>query len=192
MTPRFLSTSCLLLVCFIPSLRAAERPLSIDLAQSHVDVAVKASVDSFVAHLTQYEPSVIMADDGSVTSARLAFHFRDVVTGKASRDKAMHEWQHTDSFPDGTFVLSSLQPAADTGYTAFGRLTLHGVTRDIQFPISLSRDGTRLAIDGDAAVDTRDFDLPIIRMFGVLKVNPLVRVRFHLQGDTSVKGEVRS
>ena len=192
MPHRFLSTICLLLVCLIPSLRAAEQPLSIDFAQSRVDVAVKATVDSFVAHLTQYEPSVMLADDGKVASARVTFHFRDVVTGKTSRDKAMHEWQHTDSFPDGSFVLSSLQPTANDGYMAFGRLTVHGVTRDIQFPISLSRDGTRLAIDGDAAVDTRDFGLPIIRMFRVLKVNPLVHVRFHVEGDTSVRGEVRS
>ena len=170
------------MVCFLPGIRAAERPLSIDFTQSLVDVAVEATMDSFVAHLTQYEPAVMLADDGSVLSAHLAFHFRDIVTGKAARDKAMHEWQNTGSFPDGEFALSSLRPSTGSDFTALGRLTLHGVTRDIQFPVSVSRNGALLEIVGDAPVDTREFGLPIIRMFGILKVNPLVHVRFNLKG----------
>ena len=188
---RILFSGCLL-VFFLSDVRAAEQPLSIDLTQSRVEVAVKATGDSFVAHLKHYEPSVTIADDGSIVSARLAFHFRDIATGKAARDKEMHEWQQTDSFPDGTFVLNSLQPATGTGYMAFGRLTFHGVTRDIQFPVSLSQEGTRLAIDGDATVDTREFGLKIIRKFGFLKVDPLVHVRFHLQGSASAKREASS
>jgi hypothetical protein len=31
-------------------------------------------------------------------------------------------------------------------------------------------------------VDTRDYGLPIIRVFGLLKVDPLVHVQFHLEG----------
>ena len=55
--------------------------------------------------------------------------------------------------------------------------------------MSVSHEGGLFAIDGDAVIDTRDFGLPIIKKFLVLKVDPEVRVRFHLQGDaeTSVK-----
>ena len=180
-------------VCFLAlglgtSLRAAEGPLAIDLAQSRVEIAVKATMDSFVAKLTKYEPQIVVADDGRVSAARFAFRFRDIETGKEARDKAMHKWQQTDTFPDGLFVLSSISPANGNAYTAFGRLTLHGVTRDIQFPVSLARDGQRFAIDGDATVDTREFGLPVYRMLGVLKVDPLVHVRFHLQGNAPTPG----
>lgn len=162
----------------------------IDLAQSRVDVAVTATMDSFVAHLTQYQPSVVLASDGSVRSASLVFNFRDLITGKPARDKAMYEWEQIDAFPEGRFVLSALKPAADNQFTAIGRLTFHGVARDVQFPVSLSHEGTRLAIDGEATVDTREFGLPVIRKFGVLKVNPVVRVRFHLQGAAAGHLEV--
>lgn len=164
------------------NLAAAERPLVIDYAQSRVEIAVKATVDSFVGRLSAFEPAVGLADDGAVKSARLAFHFRDLATGKESRDKAMHKWQQTDAFPDGLFVLTSLEPAAGANATAFGRLTLHGVTRDLRFPVVINRDGARYAIDGDAAIDTREFGLPGIRMLALLKVDPVVHVRFHLQG----------
>jgi polyisoprenoid-binding protein YceI len=81
-------------------------------------------------------------------------------------------------------VLTSLEPATapDSGFVAVGRLTFHGITRDLRFPASVIRDTGNYAIDGDATVDTREFGLPIIRMMGVLKVDPLVHVRFHLQG----------
>lgn len=161
---------------------AAEAPLVIDFTQSRVDIAVKATADSFVGHLVSFDPKVRVSDEGSVTAASLAFHFRDIRTGKDARDRAMHTWQHTDEHPDGTFVLTSVQPAAGATATAFGRLTLHGMTRDVRFPVSVNRDGPQYAIDGDAVIDTREFGLPKIRMLGLLTVDPLVHVRFHLQG----------
>ena len=182
MQPRFLS-----LLWFGAGLGAtvfaAERPLAVDFAQSRVEIAVKATVDSFVGRLTAYEAAITFADDGRVAAARLAFRFRDIETGKAGRDKAMHAWQQTDRFPDGLFVLTSLEPGDGPAATAFGRLTLHGITREIRFPVSIHRDGQRYAIDGDATIDTREFALPGIRMLGLLKVDPLVHVRFHLQGS---------
>ena len=59
----------------------------------------------------------------------------------------------------------------------------HGVGRDLAFPVSIahSEAGT-YAIDGEVPIDTREFSLPVIRRFGFLPVDPVVKVRFHLQG----------
>lgn len=182
--PFRLSSLILALGALLVPARAAERPLVIDFAQSRVEVVVRASVDSFTGKLVQFNPSIAVGDDGRVASARFTFRFRDVQTGKDGRDKAMHKWQGTDRFPDGEFVLTALDPAMapDTGLVAIGRLTWHGVTRDLRFPAAVIRDGETCAIDGDATIDTREFGLPIIRMLGLLKVDPLVHVKFHLQG----------
>ncbi|WP_052300275.1 YceI family protein [Opitutus terrae] len=163
--------------------QAADKPLVFDSAQSHVNVAVHATVDSFTGQLTHFDPIVTVDDAGKVTTARLAFHFRDLETGKAKRNDAMHKWQQSDTFPDGTFVLSSLEPAGTDAFSATGQLTLHGVTREVRFPLTIARQGSVYVIDGDAPLDTRNFGLPIIRMFAVLKVDPVVRVQFHLQGQ---------
>jgi len=179
-TPRVVSI--LALIVGVAGAGAAERPLLLDLTRSRVEVVVKATVDSFTGRLTRYSPAVLVDEGGRIVSARLAFHFRDVATGKDKRDTAMHTWQQTETFPDGEFVLASLAPAPDGSYTASGRLTLHGVMRELQFPVTVLRDGGLLAIDGDATVDVREFGLPVIRMFGLLKVDPRVHVRFHLQG----------
>lgn len=165
-------------------LAAADHPLQCDYDQSTVEVIVKATIDSFTGHLKAYELTGTVDDTGHITAAQLAFHFRDVATGKPKRDTAMHEWQHTDTFPDAQFALTALTPDAGA-FRASGRFTLHGVTREISFPVTIGQHGPIYAIDGDAPIDTRDFGLPIIRVMLALKVDPLVHVHFHFQAKAA-------
>lgn len=171
-----------LLGLLAPVLSAADRILVLDPVQSRVEIVVKATVDSFTGKLAQPQAVVTLASDGSVAGANLSFKFRDILTGKEKRDRAMHDWQQSDTFPDGRFVLAGLTATAPGRFDALGRLTFHGVTRDLTFPVTIATDHAVYAIDGEAVVDTREFGLPIIRMLGLLKVDPLVRIRFHLQG----------
>lgn len=183
MFPRLPTTTWAFAALVAVTAAAAERPLVIDFTQSRVEIAVKATVDSFTGRLARYDPVVLLGEDGQIKSARVGFHFNDVLTGKKARDEAMHKWQQTATYPEGNFELALLEAAAAGAHTAFGRLTFHGVTRDIRFPVTIARHGDVWAVDGDAAVDTREYGLPIIRMMGFLKVDPLVHVRFHLQGS---------
>lgn len=169
------------------AVRAAELPLVLDAASSRVEIAVKATVDSFVGKLEAYDAAIVVdTARGEVVRARFAFHFNDVKTGKADRDAAMHEWQDTATHPDGDFTLVAIEAdPAGSGLRARGSLVLHGLAKEIVFPISIVRTGDQYVIEGDAALDTREFGLPIIRKFMVLKVDPEVHVRFHLQGGTA-------
>jgi polyisoprenoid-binding protein YceI len=164
---------------------AAPVPLIIDTDQSRVEVVVKATVDSFTGQLATYLPEVTV-DAGRVTAAKIDFKFADVRTGKDARDEAMHDWQETAKHPLGSYVLTSITPDSEGRLVALGKLTFHGVTRDITFPVSVTTDRTLYAIDGEAALDTREFGLPVIRKFMVLKVDPVVKVRFHLQGSVKL------
>ena len=175
-------TGVFLLVAAVVSAAATGRTLDIDPSLSRVDIVVQATVDSFTGHLQHLAPRITLDDTGAIASVLVPFHFRDVATGKAKRDAAMLEWQQTDKFPDGEFVLSSLIPLRPGRFTAQGRLTFHGLTRDLNFPVAVTTDHALYAIDGDAIIDTREFGLPIVRVFGLLKVDPLVKVSFHLQG----------
>jgi polyisoprenoid-binding protein YceI len=161
---------------------AAARVLQIDPAQSRIDISVQATVDSFTGHLEHCAPEITLGEDGSIVSVRVPFHFRDVATGKAKRDTAMHEWQQTDRFPDGEFVLTALAPLQPGRFTARGNLLFHGVKHELVFPVAVTTDHALYAIDGEAILDTREYGLPIIKMFAVLKVDPHVKVAFHLQG----------
>ena len=166
--------------------QAASVPLVIDFKQSHIEIAVKATVDSFTGALENYDAGVwVDSATGAVTKARVAFQFDDVKTGKTDRDAAMHEWQDTPKHPDGLFSLAKLTLNESGAMTATGTLSLHGQEREIEFPASVTREGDLYAIDGEATLDTQNFGLPIIRKFLLLKVDPLVRVNFHLQGTVA-------
>ena len=161
------------------------RELTVDKEHTRIEVAVHATVDSFVGHLAAYQASVAVApDSGRIERAEVRFQFADLKTGKADRDAKMLAWEESGKFPDGVFVLTALQPRTGGQYDAQGRLTLHGVQRAIAFPVSLSTDHQKTyTVDGEARIDTREFNLPIIRMALVLKVDPVVVVRFHLQAN---------
>ncbi len=156
--------------------------LACDPAHSRVEVIVKATVDSFTGRLERYDAEIACGPDGRIATARVRFRFTDVVTGKDKRDRAMHEWQQTGQYPDGEFTLDALTPGAAGNWLARGRLTFHGRTQALEFPVTIVSQGDVCAIDGEAVVDTRGYGLPVIRMMGLLKVDPLVHVRFHLQG----------
>jgi len=163
---------------------AAERTLAVDKAHSRVEVAVKATVDSFVATLSDFDAAVAVDPEaGRITSAVFSFRFADVLTGKKDRDHEMLVWEDAEHFPDARFELTALDPAPAGGYVARGRLRLHGIDQRLEFPVTVTSDGLRYSIDGSVKLDTRDFGLEVIRKLLVLKVDPQVQVRFHLQGS---------
>lgn len=181
-----------IMILLAATARAAEAPLRIDPAQSHVEIAVKATADSFVGKLERYDAAIVVdtnATAAEVVRARFAFRFADVKTGKDGRDEAMHDWQDTARNPDGAFTLAAFSTGADGRRIATGTLVFHGRAREISFPVSVTHDGDLYAIDGEATLDTRDFGLPVIKKLLVLKVDPEVKVRFHLQGRVVPEGK---
>ncbi|MFM1851829.1 MAG: hypothetical protein RIS54_1513 [Verrucomicrobiota bacterium] len=175
---------CVLLLLLPAAAWAAERPLVVDKARSRVDVVVKATVDSFTGSLADYDAKLVIDDaTGRIMATEVRFNFLDVKTGKDKRDAKMHVWQDTPKHPTGAFVLRELETTPEGGRIARGHLEFHGVRRELVFPVVVTRDQRLYAIDGEAVIDTRDYGLPVIRMMALLKVDPLVRVRFHLQAE---------
>jgi len=158
-------------------------PVFLDMAQSGVEIAVKATIDSFIAQLRDYEASVTVAPQTrQVEAAVFRFNFASIKTGNTTRDRDMNEWQQTDRFPDVVFTLTSLEPAIGGKSIARGQLRFHGVERPIIFPISIESSRQIIAIDGDVTIDTRDFGLPVIKKYFILMVDPILHLHFHLRG----------
>lgn len=181
MKPKLLA-SLFVVLATLP-LYAADRSLEVSKTQSTIDIVVKATVDSFTGHLAEYKPVVVVdTTTGKVITASFAFRFADVKTGKDDRDKQMLTWAEEPKYPEGLFTLTEIQPDTPAGrHLVKGTLKLHGVEHVLEFPVSIATNQQLFSFDGEAVLDTRDFGLPIIRKFGLLKVDPLVKVRFHLQ-----------
>ena len=157
--------------------------LVLDRAESHVDIAVKATVNSFVARLEDFDVAVTL-DPASGRVESTVFHadLAAVKTGRADRDHNMSVWLQTNTFPQVVFELRAVDRGPNGALTARGRIQLHGQEHDLRFPVTVTVSRGLTTIDGTATLDTRDFGLPIIR-FWVLTVDPVVHVHFHLQGS---------
>ena len=172
------------LVALLAARPAAAARLEVDVARSRVEFAVAATVDSFTGQLRKHEAEVTLGPAGEVAAVRFRFRCADLVTGKDARDVAMQRWLESAAHPAAEFILDRLDlgEGGAGGWLAKGRLQLHGVERGLWFPVTVTADGPERVITGEATLDTREHGLPVIRMLGLLKVDPLVRVKFELRG----------
>jgi len=127
-------------------------------------------------------PELVAVTLANVAAAAFRFRFASITTGNAQRDRDMNDWQQTVVYPEVVFVLAGVETGADGATVAQGELTFHGTRRPVRFPVSVRADRGTLVIAGEVAVDTRDYGLPVIRKLLILKVDPVVRLRFSLQG----------
>lgn len=65
----------------------------------------------------------------------------------------------TDKHPKATFVISSVAPKSGNDYTVKGKLTIKGITNDIEFPATIVNDGKQLTATAKIVVDRSKFDV---------------------------------
>lgn len=186
-SPRWLLVVALLCTAVARVLAAdtpapAERALKLDRSKSYVDVDVKATVDSFTGHLDRYDIAIPVDAAGKIKDAVLTFKFADLKTGKTDRDAKMIDWLGGGT-PDGTFDLGLLALAPDGQGQASGKLTFHGQTQLVEFPVVVKVQDGVYTITGKTTIDYRNWALKVIRMMGLMKVDPNVTVRFQFVGS---------
>lgn len=81
----------------------------------------------------------------------------------------------TDTFPTATFVSEPIAIAASAvdgrvDVTAKGKLTLHGVTKDIELPIAAQISNGQLQILGKAPIVMADYDIEPPTISGIVTV----------------------
>ncbi len=162
---------------------AADKVLKIDKDRSFVDVDVDAT-KNFTAHLDRYDLKMSTDEAGKVKTAVLTFQFADLKTGKEKRDEDMIKWLGGGN-PDGRFELGNLAVTPNGEGQASGRLTFHGVTERIEFPVQYARNGDTYTVTGEATIDHRTWGLKVIRMALLFTVNPEVKVRFKFTGTAT-------
>ncbi len=165
------------------SLYGEEQLLQIEKANSKVEVAVNVTAHSFVASLENYDLKIMVdTESAKILNTEFSFDFEDLKTGKKARDKAMLKWEEHHKFPTATFVLAKIHELGEK-IIAEGKLTLHGIEKDISFPINVHTEGPQWTIDGSTIIDHLDWDLPIVKVL-VLKVDPELTVTIHVEGMT--------
>jgi len=164
---------------------AAERGLKIDKAATFLDVDVDATIN-FTAHLDAYDAKVGVDESGKIKSAVFAFKFADLRSNKPDRDADMIKWLGGGT-PEGRFEMGNLALTPDGQGQVSGRLTFHGVTERVEFPINVVKANGTYTITGETTLDYRTWNLKVIRKAFIFSVDPMVKVRFKLTGSPAVE-----
>jgi len=162
---------------------AGARPeLLVDDYKSAINFSVKATAHTIEGHVISFSSRIHFAPEGGFPqSAEIRFEVADLTTEHDERDLEMLKWLESEKFPE---VLFEMVDVAGTGNTRIveGSLTLHGVTRGVSIPITITTLGKVTTITGEAEIETRNFRLPKIRRALVMSVSPSVLIEFSLVG----------
>jgi polyisoprenoid-binding protein YceI len=107
----------------------------------------------------------------------------DTGNGKRDRDlnKSMESSKHPTMRFDLTGVTVDVARADTAGVQLHGKLTLHGVTRDVTLPGRVWQDDTALRVRSDFPLDLGDYEIGgLSKMLGVLRMSEGIEVHLDL------------
>ena len=86
------------------------------------------------------------------------------ITDKDSNEKLVNHLKGDDffgttKFPKANFILSSISKKSGNEFEVKGKLTIKGVTNDIQFPAVIEQDGKRLTATAKIVIDRTKFGI---------------------------------
>lgn len=104
----------------------------------------------------------IVVDPADITTARVALRVEapSIDTGIGMRDNHLRSEDFLDArqFPLLTFESTRVE-AIGRRANVFGRLTIHGVTREIAVPVDVDVSATALVAGGEFVINRRDYGI---------------------------------
>jgi polyisoprenoid-binding protein YceI len=145
----------------------------------------RATLGAFTGTTSTLTGSMTAATDVREVRGHVEAPVASLKTGNGLRDKDLLKAMDADSFPTMRFELrgvSSQHEAADSAVVSLsGRLTLHGVTRDVSIPalVRFGKDGVH--VTGSFPLHVRDYGVTrLSKVLGAFKMNPDIVVRIDL------------
>jgi polyisoprenoid-binding protein YceI len=97
---------------------------------------------------------------------------------RLTRHLKNEDFFHVEQFPTSTFEATSIARQGGDAFSISGNFTLHGVTKNITFPATVSRDGETIHIGAEFDINRKDFGIvyagmtdDLIRDEVVIKLN---------------------
>jgi polyisoprenoid-binding protein YceI len=160
----------------IPSMRLASGRLSFD---GH------ASVGDFTGTTTTVTGQMTGGESLAAVRGWVESPVKSLDTGDGKRDKDLNKSMESTKHPAMRFDLAGVTPARARGDTAAvqlqGKLTLHGVTREVTLPGQVWKDGDALRLRSDFPLDLGDYEIGgLTKLLGMLRMQEGIEVHVDL------------
>jgi polyisoprenoid-binding protein YceI len=160
----------------IPSMRLASGRLSFD---GH------ATPGDFTGTTTTVTGEMTGGESLAAVRGWVESPVKTLDTDNGKRDKDLNKSMESDKYPAMRFELTGVtseSARADTATAQLqGKLTLHGVTRDVALPGRVWKDGGGLRLRSDFPLDLGDYEIGgLTKMLGMLRMQEAIEVHVDL------------
>ncbi len=159
-------------------------------ALSRVGFDGKSTLHDFTATTSELEGELEadLSRAGEAPRARIRVQAARLASGNAQRDEEMRAVLAVEQHPLLEFELARFEPgevdaaALRATGTAFGLMTIRGVTQDVSMPVRLSIDeARRLCVEGEVLLDLLRFEVPVPNKLGLITMENEVKVWISLR-----------
>jgi polyisoprenoid-binding protein YceI len=154
---------CLVLasqLSLITMLHAA--PLQIDLSKSTVSATFKQMNVPVDANFTKFSAMVDFdANKLDAAKASIDIHIPSFDLGDPDYNHEVQkkEWFNGSQFPKATFVSSKIKSLTAGKFEVSGKLTIKGRTADVNFPLTLKKEGSAQIFEGSLPIRRLAFSI---------------------------------
>lgn len=128
---------------------------------------VLRGVEATVVGRTEKVTGELTANDTAITTGTISVDMASIATNISNRDNYFRtNTMQTADYPNATFELTSpiqvstpLAAGDKKTYAATGKLTIHGVTREVTTQLETGFDGTHVQVAGNIPVTFSDYNV---------------------------------
>jgi polyisoprenoid-binding protein YceI len=165
-------------------------PVNATLLTGSLSFDGKATVGTFTGTTTQVTGALSGGSRLRTTRGWVEFAAASLRTNNDLRDRDMRRSLEAERYPTIRLDIDGVDLPGDPAYTdardsligfVTGRLTIHGVTRAVRLPIDIASQGDTLHVRSGFDIDLQEYRIGgLTKMFGLLKMQPLIKVHANL------------
>lgn len=128
-----------LLVFGMAGAAAAATTYTIDPAHSDVSFKIRHLIANVAGQFAEFDGTISADwDNLEASSVRFAIKAASIDTRNEDRDKHLRsaDFFDVEKHPEITFVSDRITKAGDNSYSVTGKLTMHGVTKEVTLPVT--------------------------------------------------------
>ncbi len=139
----------------------------------------------FVGSTSAVSGEMTGADDLAGVRGWVEAAVKTLATGDRRRDKDLNKSMESDRYPTIRLDLTGVTQEGGAGDSAAvklqGKMTIHGVTRDVTLPAQVRTQGGGLRVRSDFPLNLKDYKIGgLSKMLGMLKMDEHIEVHVDL------------
>jgi polyisoprenoid-binding protein YceI len=178
----------LAVIAFLPAVTRAQttaEPPTAVLQSGVLSFSAHATVGDFVG--TTSTMSGVVTGDQSDARGWVEAPVGSLATHNDHRDRDLRGSMEVEKYPTMRFALGRISStlAVSEGHFAVmlhGRLTIHGVTRDVDLPATIDRGADTIHVTSSFPLNLEDYHIGgLKKMLGLLRMDPRIEVHVDLR-----------